>query len=129
MTLDAVLGDPRCWWLSPEGDQRAFFDHTQQTGLRPEDYPHIAFGAAPRKTIRCFPDKLPIGIEKDDTSRFVFLYLVNRGVPVDFRQFLIRHVDLLRSLHHWTIRLLVPRRLGKPWHCTKPRSARNSGRR
>jgi hypothetical protein len=65
MILDAVLGDPRCWWLSPEGDKRAFFDHTQQTGLRPEDYPHIAFGAAPRKTIRCFPDKLPIGIEKD----------------------------------------------------------------
>ena len=38
--------------------------------------------------IRCFPDKLPIGIERNDTSRFVFLYLVNRRVPVDFRQFL-----------------------------------------
>ena len=34
------------------------------SGLRPEDYPHLAFGAATRKTIRCFPDKLPIGIEK-----------------------------------------------------------------
>ena len=113
MILDAVLGDRRCWWLSPESDKRAFFDVTQQTGLRPEDYPHIAVGAAPRKTIRCFPDKLPIGIEKDDTSRFVFLYLVNRRVPVDFRQFLIRHVDLFRCLHHWTIRLLVPRRFRK----------------
>ena len=113
MILDAVLGDRRRWWLSPESDKRAFFDVTQQTGLRPEDYPHIAFGAAPRKTIRCFPDKLPIGIEKDDTSRFVFLYLVNRRVPVDFRQFLIRHVDLFRCLHHWTIRLLVPRRFRK----------------
>jgi hypothetical protein len=113
MILDAVLGDRRRWWLSPESDKRAFFDVTQQTGLRPEDYPHIAFGAAPRKTNRCFPDKLPIGIEKDDTSRFVFLYLVNRRVPVDFRQFLIRHVDLFRCLHHWTIRLLVPRRFRK----------------
>ena len=43
----------------------------------------------------------------------MFLYLVNRRVPVDFRQFLIRHVDLFRCLHHWTVRLLVPRRFGK----------------
>ena len=55
MILDAVLGDRRCWWLSPEGDKRAFFDITQQTGLRPEDYPHIAFGAAPRKTDPLLP--------------------------------------------------------------------------
>ena len=81
MILDAVLGDRRRWWLSPESDKRAFFDLTHQTGLRPEDYPHIAFGATARATIRCFPDKLPIGIEKEDTSRFVFLYLVNRRIP------------------------------------------------
>ena len=43
----------------------------------------------------------------------MFLYLVNRRVPVDFRQFLIRHVDLFRCLHHWTVRLLVPRRFRK----------------
>lgn len=99
--------------MSPECDKRAFFDLTQQTGLGPEDYPHIAFGAAARKTIRCFPDKLPIGIEKDDTSRFVFLYLVNRRIPLDFRQFVIRHADLFRVLHHWTIRLLLPQRFRK----------------
>jgi hypothetical protein len=34
-------------------------------------------------------------------------------VPVDFRQFLIRHVELFRCLRHWTIRLLVPRRFRK----------------
>jgi hypothetical protein len=113
MILDAVVGDRRCWWLSPEFDKRAFFDLTQQTGLGPEDYPHIAFAAAARKTIRCFPDKLPIGIEKADTSGFVFLYLVNRRIPLDFRQFVIRHVDLFRVLHHWTIRLLLPRRFRK----------------
>jgi hypothetical protein len=110
MILDAVLGDQRCWWLSPECDKRAFFDHTKQTGLRSDEYPHITFGAGPRKTTRCFPDKLPIGIEKEDTSRFVFLYLVNRRVPVDFRQFLMRHRDLFANLHWWTLRLLVPRR-------------------
>ena len=43
----------------------------------------------------------------------MFLYLVNRRIPVDFRQFLIRHHDLFRNLHHWTVRLLVPRRFRK----------------
>ena len=113
MILDAVLGDRRCWWLSPECDKRAFFDLTQQTGLRPEDYPSIAFGAGRAEVIRCFPDKLPIGIQKDDTSQFVFLDLVNRRLPVDFRQFLIRHAELFRFLHQWTVRLLLPRRFRK----------------
>ncbi len=113
MILDAVLGDHRCWWLNPECDKRVFFDLTQQTGLRPEDYPHIAFGAGRAKMIRCFPDKVPIGIRKDDTSRLVFLCLVNRRVPVDFRQFLIRHAELFRFLHQWTVRLLLPRRFRK----------------
>ncbi len=113
MILDAVLSDRRCWWLSPEADKRTFFDVTQERGLRPEEYPHITFGSAPRKTVRCFPDKLPIGIEKEDGSRFVFLYLVNRRIPVDFRQFLIRHHNLLLNLHRWTVRLLVPRRFRK----------------
>jgi hypothetical protein len=113
MILDAVLGDRRCWWLGPEADKRTFFDVTQATGLRSEEYPHITFGLGSRRTVRCFPDKLPIGIEKADTSRFVFLYLVNRRVPVDFRQFLIRHHNLLLNLHSWTVRLLVPRRFKK----------------
>jgi hypothetical protein len=70
---------------------------------------YLAFGARHATTIGCFPDKLPIGIEKQDTSRFVFMYLVNRRVPVDFRQFLMRHTELFRGLHHWTVRLLLPR--------------------
>jgi predicted nucleic acid-binding protein len=81
--------------------------------VRPEEYPHITFASGSRKTVRCFPDKLPVGIEKADTSRFVFLYLVNRRIPVDFRQFLIRHHTLLLNLHRWTVRLLVPRRFRK----------------
>ena len=113
MILDAVLTDRRCWWLSPEPDKRTLFDVTQQTGLRPEDYPHITFGVSSRRTVRCFPDKLPIGIEKEAASRFVFLYLVNRRLPVDFRQFLIRHHNLFMNLHTWTVRLLVPRRFKK----------------
>ena len=43
----------------------------------------------------------------------MFLYLVNRRIPVDLRQFLIRHHNLLLKLHRWTVRLLVPRRFKK----------------
>lgn len=64
MILDAVLRDRRCWWLSPEADTRTFFDTAQETGLSPEEYPLITFRSGSRKTVRCFPDKLPIGIEK-----------------------------------------------------------------
>jgi hypothetical protein len=43
----------------------------------------------------------------------VFAYAVNRRLPVDFRQFPIRHLALLRFVHTWTVRLLVPRRFRK----------------
>ena len=39
------------------------------------------------------------------------MYLVTRLAPVDFRAFLERHVELLRALPVWTLRLLVPRHL------------------
>jgi hypothetical protein len=112
MILDAVLGDRRCWWLSPAEDKRTLFG-ARESGLRAEEYPHISFGAGRDKIIRCFPDKLPIGIDKEHTGRFVFLYLVTRRVPIDFRQFLIRHHTLFLNLHTWTVRLLVPRRFRK----------------
>jgi hypothetical protein len=110
--LDAVLGDRRCWWISPADDQGKLFCLMRDNYLRPEDYPHIAFGSGRQRTIRCFPDKLPIGVEKD-TSHLVIVYLVNRRIPVDFRQFLIRHLALLRFVRTWTVRLLVPHRFRK----------------
>ena len=112
MILDAVLGDRRCWWLSPAEDKRTFFE-AREAGLRDEEYPHISFGTGRAKIIRCFPDKLPIGIDKEDTGRFVVLYLMTRRLPIDFRQFLSRHHALFLNLHTWTIRLLVPRRFRK----------------
>ena len=113
MILDAILGDRRCWWLSPADDKWKFFCLRRDNHLRPEDYPHIAFGMGRQRTIRCFPDKLPIGVEKNDRDRLVFVYIVNRRLPVDFRQFLIRHLALLRFVRTWTVRLLVPRRFKK----------------
>jgi hypothetical protein len=113
MLLDVILGDRRCWWMSPADDKWRFFCLKRDNRLRPEDYPHLAFGSGRERTIRCFPDKLPIGIEKDRHDHLVFLYLVNRRVPVDFRQFLIRHAELFRFVRTWTVRLVVPRRFKK----------------
>ena len=114
MILDAVLGDRRCWWLSPEADKRRFFGLTRDNWLRPEDYPHIAFGSGRQRTDPLLPRQAAHRHREGPTpSHFVFLYLVNRRLPVDFRQFLIRHADLFRFLRTWTVRLLVPRRFRK----------------
>jgi hypothetical protein len=59
MILDAVLGDRRCCWLSPECDKRTFFDVTQGTGLSPEEYPHVGFGADARKQSAASPTSSP----------------------------------------------------------------------
>lgn len=108
MVLDTVLGDRQLQWLGTERDKVEYF--STATNLRLKELPHLVFGAGPEKTIRYFPDKLPIGIT-DDGRTHVFLYLVNRKTPVDFRAFLHRHSELLRALPEWELRLLVPRHL------------------
>ena len=113
MILDGVLSSRDCWWMSSERDKRSYFSVTRETGLSAPEYPQIAFGSGLQKTVRYFPDKLPIGVVKRDLGHHVFLYLVTRPIPVDFRMFLLRHAELLRRLHTWTVRLLVPRRFAK----------------
>jgi hypothetical protein len=113
MILDGVLGDRSCWWMTPERDKRSYFATTRKMGLSAWEYPQIEFGSGPKKTIRYFPDKLPIGVQKRDLDHHVFLYLVTRTLPIDFRMFLQRHAELFRTLHSWTVRVLVPRRFWK----------------
>ena len=108
MVLDTVLGERSLQWLGAERDKVEYF--RMVTSLRLKELPHLAFGAGPDKTIRYFPDKLPIGITGDGRTH-AFLYLVNRKAPVDFRAFLHRHSELLRALPEWELRLLVPRHL------------------
>ena len=67
-----------------------------------------------RKDARFFPDKLPIGVAAQGGRRHVFLYLATREVPADFRVFLLRHADLLKAVHEWTIRILVRADSGRP---------------
>jgi hypothetical protein len=113
MLLDAVLADRRYSWLGTERDKMRYFGAHLEEDLPKDWYPHLTFGEGPRKTTRYFPDKFPIGTPRDGGRRHVFLYLVTREVPAEFRVFLLHHSDLLRAVGEWTIRLLVPRRLQK----------------
>ena len=70
------------------------------------------FGDGPEKSVRYFPDKLPIGIQPY-AEPHVLIYLVTHPSPMDFRLFLLRHTARLRVLFRWTVRLLFPRQLSK----------------
>jgi hypothetical protein len=112
MLLDAVLDDREYVWLGPAVDKRRHFMRYLGDRLEVEDYPHRRFGDGSEKTVRYFPDKLPIGMQPC-AHPHVFVYLVTRPSPMDFRLFLLRHMAMLRVLHRGTIRLLVPRQLSK----------------
>jgi hypothetical protein len=115
MVLDAVLADRRYTWLGTEQDKVAYFRSTfEQRGIGTEPcLPHLIFGTGAKKVVRYFPDKMPVGLERDHGRRHVFLYLVTSDVPAGFRMFLFRHADLLGTVPQWTIRVLVPRRFRK----------------
>ena len=66
-------------------------------------------------TVRYFPDKLPIGHDSDG-YRHVFIYLAHSRSPMDFRVFILRHLELLNALGLWTIRVLFPRSLSAYMH-------------
>ena len=68
------------------------------------------FAKRPNVTVRYFPDKLPIGYD-GDRRRHVFMYLARSPSPMDFRVFILRHLELLNALGFWTIRVLFPRSL------------------
>lgn len=103
MVLDAVIADRSLTWLGTERDKVAYFT----ARVARKDLPALTFRSDDEETVRFFPDKLPIGVTADGMTH-VFLYLITRPVPVDFRQFLERHAELLRGLPTWTIRLLIP---------------------
>jgi hypothetical protein len=112
MLLDAVPGAATCTWLGPAIDKRRHFMRHLESRLDICEYPHLTFGNGPDRTVRYFPDRLPIGVVRGLDSH-VFVYLVTHSSPMDFRLFLLRHVALLRVLFRWTVRLLFPRPLWK----------------
>lgn len=109
MVLDAVLVEREFVWLGTELDKYAHFVMLLQGRLQNDELPRLVFRKDARdQTVRYFPDKLPIGVDPE-TESHVFLFLAAAGSPMDFRQFLLRHAELLRAVRSWTIRVLLPR--------------------
>lgn len=112
MILDAVLADRSVTWLGSEHEKRRYFMKRLGDSLRDNEYPRLVFGEPPDVTIRYFPDKLPIGHDPDQ-RRHMLLYLARTRSPMDFRVFILRHLELLNALGFWTIRILFPRSLNR----------------
>ena len=110
MVLDGVLADQSVTWLGSEREKRRYFKERLGDSLWDDEYPRLVFGKTPNVTVRYFPDKLPIGYEPD-RQRHVFIYLAPSPSPMDFRVFILRHLELLNALSFWTIRVLFPRSL------------------
>jgi len=112
MVLDGVLADRSLTWLGSEREKRGYFKQRLGDSLRDDEYPRLVFGKRPNITVRYFPDKLPIGYERDK-YRHIFIYLVRSPSPMDFCVFIMRHLELLNALGFWTLRVLFPRSLAE----------------
>jgi hypothetical protein len=110
MVLDAILDDRTLTWLGTERDKVTHFTVTQPVSR--EELPSVTYRGESSSTVRYFVDKLPIGVSRDSRST-VFLYLMTRPSPIEFRAFLEHHADLLRALPAWTVRLQVPQHLAQ----------------
>jgi hypothetical protein len=104
MVLDAIVEDPEMIWLGTADDKANHL--TALTNVKPEDLPHVAVGSGERRTVRYFPDRLPIGIHL--SGRGVLVYVVLDPTLNDFRLFLERHSAVLRALPAWTVRVVIP---------------------
>jgi hypothetical protein len=110
MILDGVLADRSVTWLGSEREKRRYFKQRLGEALRDDEYPRLVFGKRPNVTVRYFPDKLPIGYDRDH-RRHLFMYLARSPSPMDYRMFILRHLELFNALGFWTIRVLFPRSL------------------
>jgi hypothetical protein len=107
MVLDAIVEDPEMVWLGTAEDKTNHL--TALTSLTPEELPHVTSGIGERRTVRYFPDRLPIGIHL--AGRGVLVYIVLDPTLNDFRLFLERHAAVLRALRAWTVRVVIPMQL------------------
>ena len=112
VVLDGVLADQSVTWLGSEREKRRYFKERLGNSLRDDEYPRLVFGRKPNITVRYFPDKLPIGYERDQ-YRHIFVYLARSCSPRHLRVFILRHLELLNALGFWTIRVLFPRLLAE----------------
>jgi hypothetical protein len=109
MLLDGMLTSPDTTWLAT-APEKAHALTTLWPSIPAEALPHVTLGDGPSRTVRLFPDRLPVGI--DAAGRVVLLYVVSTVVNDDVRAFLQRHGDLLRAVPEWRVRLLFFKRTG-----------------
>jgi hypothetical protein len=104
MVLDAIVEDPDLVWLGTADEKAAHL--LALTRIEQADLPHVSVGAGEARSVRYFPDRLPIGIHL--AGRGVVVYIVTDPWLDQFRVFLERHAALLRALPAWTLRIVVP---------------------
>jgi hypothetical protein len=102
--LDAIVEDPDLVWLGTADEKAAHL--LALTRIEQADLPHASVGEGEARTVRYFPDRLPIGIHL--AGRGVLVYVITDPWLDQFRVFLERHAALLRSLPAWTLRIVVP---------------------
>jgi hypothetical protein len=104
MVFDGIVEDPDLVWLGTADDKAAHL--LALTRIGQADLPHVSVGEGEPRTVRYFPDRLPIGIHL--AGRGVLVYVVTDPWLDEFRVFLERHAALLRALPAWTLRIVVP---------------------
>jgi hypothetical protein len=104
MVLDAIVEDPDLVWLGTADEKAAHV--LALTRIEQVDLPHVTVGEGQVRTVRYFPDRLPIGIHL--AGRGVIVYVVTDPWLDEFRVFLERHAALLRAPPAWTLRIVVP---------------------
>ncbi len=104
MVLDGVVEDPDMVWLGTAEEKALHL--TTLLGIEPTELPHTIVRQGNAKTVRYFPERLPIGIHP--AGRGVVVYVIADPWLDEFRVFLLRHAALLRELPAWTLRIVVP---------------------
>jgi hypothetical protein len=104
MILDAIVESPELVWLATAEEKTAHL--TALATIDQADLPHVTIGEGNKRTIRCFPERLPIGIHPE--GRGALVYVVTDAILDEFRVYLERHAPLLRALRAWTLRIVAP---------------------
>ena len=95
MVLDAVWPSATVTWLATEREKLAHFTRARHALRRERICRSSCFGSE-RRTRRCGTSRTSCrSAWTPDGRTHVFLYLVTRPSPVDFRAFLERHAELL----------------------------------
>ena len=106
MVIDAVLMKRELTWLATEREKVAYC--RQDRNVSEEALPRLIFEGGGSRTVRYFPDKLPLGVS-DGSGEVALVYLVTEPTGRAFRTFLDGHSGLLKRLSRWRLLLVLPR--------------------